>query len=228
MSLRRAAFVEGKDQLTCGECKARLPDYVHAQIMEEDLTPRLAAVKIHLELCPHCSQHYKALLQIDEATLIGNLETPPVYPSPNLSFLKKKQGASLRERMAALGEVIIAQFVVSPVQPSLGMITREDTHGEERSRYPYRAVEAQVDILLNVDRIREKRGFWINGQLIPQERSLKSLEDITVRLFYKGAEVKVTKVSDRGSFLFQDVKKGIYEIEIDWEPHTIYIQDLLV
>jgi predicted anti-sigma-YlaC factor YlaD len=87
--LSQAVVSHQADRLTCGQCQARLPDYVQAQMEARDPAGLFPEVQDHLALCPHCQRLYQDLLEIDELTLTGSLPEPITYSPPDLSFLKR-------------------------------------------------------------------------------------------------------------------------------------------
>ncbi len=87
--LSQAVLLPQTDRLTCGQCQARLTEYVQAQFEGEDPSAPFPDVRDHLAVCLHCQRLYQDLLEIDELIMTGGLPEPAVYSPTDLSFLKR-------------------------------------------------------------------------------------------------------------------------------------------
>ncbi len=228
-SLRRVALVGENDQLTCGECESKLPDYVGAFFMDRGHESQFSDVKLHVRLCPHCSQHYETFLQINKAILTGSLETPPLYPSPDMSFLEKDQIAlNVWKQAKELKEIIIAQLIAPSLRPASAMARGRINWLGKAHPHLYRDAKIDIDI-----RLVSRRGKNVEapvklvGQVIPQNKNLHELEGTVVSLHCGEEQVDVTQIDRYGNFAFEDVQKGNYKVHLVWrKDHETWIQDL--
>jgi hypothetical protein len=92
--LMRASSIAEEDILSCGPCQDLLPDYHHAVLDGHTDQARWRPVALHLQLCPHCEAAYA---EIADMFAIGDGERgeePPIYPTPQLPFLRPKPAAA--------------------------------------------------------------------------------------------------------------------------------------
>lgn len=101
--LLQALGSDGEDRLTCDECQALLPEFLHAQ--QQSAPSRAAAdhfgdLRTHLALCPSCTIAYT---QVAEWLMAAeSLSTPvaPRYPSFDLAFLHEDPSAQTTNEAA--------------------------------------------------------------------------------------------------------------------------------
>jgi len=108
--LFRALNADRDDELTCQECRDRLPEYLHAEEEGQAHAKQWRAVAFHLETCPHCAAEQAALLDLMELAFEGGAVEPPRYPTPDLSFLRQSLPDSPLDkawRRDALGRLIV-------------------------------------------------------------------------------------------------------------------------
>lgn len=83
---RLAQAVAGsvEDQLTCDECQAQLPEFVHAQTTGA-VDEQFDAVRGHLALCPHCADAYDQISELVRASRADAVPVADSYPEFDLS-----------------------------------------------------------------------------------------------------------------------------------------------
>ena len=78
------------DKLNCPACQQRLPEYVSAAAAEQS-SRKWRTVALHLALCPSCAAAYADLADMLELAHGRRGVEPPIYPRPDVSFLKPKR-----------------------------------------------------------------------------------------------------------------------------------------
>jgi hypothetical protein len=102
----RALNTDREDRLTCQECQDLLPDYIQAATEGRADEGQWGALAFHLEICPHCSSEYTALVELMELAWEERGVEPPLYPAPNLSFLRPEPDKK-PWRLDDLGRLIV-------------------------------------------------------------------------------------------------------------------------
>jgi hypothetical protein len=91
--LVRALNTDAIDRLNCPDCQVRLPEFVAAA---EQSSKKWRAVALHLVLCPSCAGAYADLADMIDLAHGRRGVEPPIYPTPNLSFLKPERPWELK------------------------------------------------------------------------------------------------------------------------------------
>ena len=104
--LVQAITTNEDDRLTCQQCQALLPYYLHEEPSQREEEPEWGLVTLHLKTCPHCANDYEILSRLT-ALAFDELEEEPLrYPEPDLSFLRSKP-VEIPWRFDKVGHLII-------------------------------------------------------------------------------------------------------------------------
>jgi hypothetical protein len=111
--LMRASSIAEEDILNCGPCQDLLPDYYDA-VQDGHADQALwRSVALHLQLCPHCEAVYAEITDMFAIADGKHGEEPPIYPTPQLSFLPTKRDKAEQAKQPwwhwnPLGQLVIA------------------------------------------------------------------------------------------------------------------------
>jgi hypothetical protein len=125
----RASSIAEEDPLSCGPCQDLLPEYHDAVLDGRTGEARWHPVALHLQLCPHCAAAYAEIADMFAIADGVRGEEPPIYPAPQLAFLRPKPAASQPAQQRwwhwnQLGRLVIAlsdellRGLPSPQQPA--------------------------------------------------------------------------------------------------------------
>src|SRR6266545_2497958 len=96
--LWRALKSEEVDRLTCQACQNRLPEYLLAETNQKTNLPQWRAMRLHLAICPVCSQARDELVELAEAGEGRPGLAPSFTPRPRLSFLSPRPESQAQAR----------------------------------------------------------------------------------------------------------------------------------
>lgn len=230
--LSQAALSPQADRLTCGRCRARLPDYVQAQAEGKDPAGLFPEVRDHLALCPHCQRLYRELVEIGEQIAAGRLPEPVTCPLPDLSFLKRlktpeglgeivRRGAYWVQDQARALVVDMGAFLQTPArQPALALAVRGEGREVEETLYQITLDPEMLDDLdVEVTVHRQPEGASVARVVVHvrvPSRLVKGFAGSQVQMRARGT-TRAARTDEDGQAVFEDVpleglKEATFEI----------------
>lgn len=220
--LARAVLSMEADELSCAECRARLPAYHEVEERDTELSAGLSAVAGHLDRCPYCAEEYRALREAMDAWNAGTLPEPEQPPTFDLSFLEA--GLDKHFRWDELGRLIIefSAELVRALQPPAPQLGYAGIKSEKSSRtlceLALKEASDDLEVTISAEETRDdpttctvvvevdipSRGGWPNlaGTEVTLKRSEQELESQATDAFGK-AVFEGISTDDLGHLVFE-------------------------
>lgn len=205
-----------EDILICNDCEARLPDYSQAVTMGQGDDPAWADVRLHLNICPHCSRLYAELVDL---TALAEGETgvePSAYPVPNLEFLAAKKPMSPPKvgdfwRLDEVGRLLInfSTDLIRAFQPPAQAMAGLKKRDAEKVLYQLAWAEADADLEVSIT-VKEQRRDATRCTIIvevdiPSRDGWPNLADTDVILKKDEAIIKADVTDAFGQVVFEGI-----------------------
>jgi len=238
----RAILSDREDEVTCADCKARLPEVIAAEVMGADLGEDLSEVQWHLAICPHCAREYRELQALAVSAYDEDLPEPSRQVRFDFSFLEPLSGEiqvwqqsteGIRRLLAEI-PIAVSQLAASfgQVHPALVPCRLTVAAGALRSGLPAAEgvegvievmelpdAEANLVIKLSMGPVRNRKGTLVLGvdrikpaEPIPQDRITLLDED------HKLLESQPT--AEDGTAVFGDLETGKYVVQVQHSRRT--------
>jgi len=238
----RAILSDREDQLTCADCKARLPEIIEAEVMGTDPREDLDEVQWHLTTCPNCAREYRELRALAASAYSQDLPEPSRRVRFDFSFLEPlseeiqvwQQSTEGIRRLLAEIPIAVSQLAASfgQVHPALVPCRLTVAAGALRSGLPAAEgvegvievmelpdAEANLVIKLSMGPVRNRKGTLVLGvdrikpaEPIPQDRITLLDED------HKMLESQPT--AEDGTAVFGDLETGKYVVQVEHNGRT--------
>lgn len=225
-----------ENEISCAECRARLPAYLEAEGETQETPTELSAVADHLARCPTCAAEYRALqatMAAWSADTLPELTSPPAF---DLSFLDKKLSAQLARSKGALWlseaagrvrelftEVVVnleakaASFGTMPVPlvpaPAPARVFRAEDDGGQAQVLVLPDPDADVSIQVAVGPAADEKAAM--ALKLNRAASGDPLPDTRIMLYDAERHLLAGSVTEAdGSLIFRDLRAGRYIVQV--------------
>jgi hypothetical protein len=150
--LTRALASDQEDPLTCQRCEEQLADYIDAEQRGQATHPAFAAVRRHLQLCPHCARAYRELAALIDVAYGEPLPAPDRQPAFDFSFLPAQPGRTawwddLGRFIVQFSTDLLASFQPTVLLPAT---IRVKTETPEAPLFVYTQAQPERDLRLTI------------------------------------------------------------------------------
>ncbi len=145
------------------------------------------------------------LRKFAKATQVTPRETPP--PEVRSALISRFEAYAEGRRIPGLLRRAVATLTFDGVfRPAMGVRTMDAQGARRQLVYSVRAFDVALNLRLRAD----ENNLDFDGQVFPRGES--EFECFCVQLLRDGSELAVTTTDDLGSFAFESVPPGVYEM----------------
>jgi hypothetical protein len=164
-----------------------------------------AAIKHHLDFCPHCTAELK-----DLGGFLQEAPSMPVVPSVQ---------RQMRRLVARLAQSTSDAATQPPAMAFRGAAAAPPN--------VYQAEDIRMVVGLEADGLRAGRKMLL-GFTTREGKPIESLTGARVQLSRRGQAVAVEQVDTLGNFIFSDLSSGEYELILSTDQEQVVIETILI
>ncbi len=228
LHLTEALQTDIEDELTCGECEERLPEYLTALDEGQGDETRWQPIAFHIKICPHCTNVFQELAELMELALEVDDTPTAAYPTPDLSFLSKSNIAptetpQITPWLDEMGRLMIqfsAELLQSLQPPPLAPTgLKKQANAQVLLKYDWQTDEGDIEVAITAEAVSDDPDHCtvlvvVN---IPNRGGWPNLADTAVALKRNDTILEAGSTDAFGHIIFegvaiQDLSQLLFEI----------------